>query len=140
MEALGERQRLGVVFAADVASAIVAIVRVARNQSGGSLSARGGQSADEGQSGGSLSVRGGQSADEGRLRELLSRPLHVCSGETPSWTELVSKCAERLRAAGLEVPPPRFESARDTQFVSVDVGPLDNATVIHRKKNPFFPL
>ena len=52
--------------------------------------------------------------------------LHVCTDERPTWVELVNLAAAMLREAGCDVGTPQFARERDTGFVSVDVGALDN--------------
>ena len=53
------------------------------------------------------------------------RSLHICCEEAPTWPALVRSAVASLRAAGVEVPEPRFDRTRDTGFISVDFGALD---------------
>ena len=53
--------------------------------------------------------------------------LHICADERLTWVTFVHQAAAALEAEGLEVPTPRFDAERDTGFVSVDFGALDNA-------------
>ena len=58
----------------------------------------------------------------------LPRALHICQDETPTWVELVGLFAEALREHGVHVEAPiRLTPTRDTGFVSVDVGALDGS-------------
>lgn len=52
--------------------------------------------------------------------------LHLCTDEAPTWVDLVAGVAEALVAQGLTVPPPAFDAGKDTRFVSVECGALDN--------------
>ena len=70
----GRTVPLSVVFADDVAAAVVAAVDAA--------------------------------ADTGRAAALAGARLHLCSDETPTWSELVTGFAEELRSQGTPVPPP----------------------------------
>jgi len=53
--------------------------------------------------------------------------LHICQAESPTWPQLVRALAEALRAQGVPVPPPSFDETRDTRFLSVDFGHLEGS-------------
>lgn len=92
--AFGRQTPLSVVFADDVAQAVLELVDTAATAAGA----------------------------EG----LAGARLHLCTDEAPTWVDLVAGFAEALVAEGLKVPPPAFDASKDTRFVSVECGALDN--------------
>ena len=93
----GRTRPIGMVGAADVAEAVCAAVRCGEGGGGG-------------EGGGDAFVA-----------------CHVCSDETPTWVELVEMAASELQRLGLDVPAVRLDDGRDSGYVSVDCGPLDNS-------------
>ena len=102
---------ISVVAAADVASAVCAALEqslTSRLWCGHSASSDLASSGDT-SSGGKLSA------------------LHVCADEKVSWPELVCLFDAALRQhESLDVPALRLDASRDSGFVSVDCGALDN--------------
>ncbi|KAL1510515.1 hypothetical protein AB1Y20_006819 [Prymnesium parvum] len=114
--ARGRVMPLGLVFAADVAEAIVQAVRQAPALHGAALSS---------------SLHGAEALSpplHGADALTSATPVHICSEWRPTWVELVERLAELLRTRGeLEVPPVQFDESKDTRFVSVDCGALDGS-------------
>jgi nucleoside-diphosphate-sugar epimerase len=112
---------VSLVAAADVGRAVCAVCAVAA--CGGAESLRQAIIARRG-----LQV---QVADrEGDISTHAVQPLaamNICADEALTWSAVVQAYATALRHEGLEVPAVRFDSQRDTSFLSVDCGHLDNS-------------
>ena len=101
-EMSGRELPLGIVAAADVASAIVALL--------------------EQQSPSQASSSSSSTPQQGSFTA-----LHIASDERPTWCDLVRMFAHELRVSGMQVPNVRFTDNKDSGFVSVDCGALDTA-------------
>ena len=115
---LGTQLPLSVVSAEDVATAVCAAV-----QSRDSWAVNGAWPGAES----SQLARSGQSSNEGNATARAIHAVHVCADETPTWAELVRMFEAALRRHDtLDCPELRLDDGRESGFVSVDCGALDN--------------
>ena len=99
---------ISLVFAEDVATAVLAAARLS-----GELRAPAGAAAGAAASAAGGATNGAaNSAVGGKAR--LGRAIHICCEETPSWAELAAAAADRMRTHGIEAPTPRIDHSRDT--------------------------
>ena len=91
-EMSGRELPLGIVAAADVASAIVALLE-------------------------QQSPSGASSSSSSTPQQGSFTALHIASDERPTWCDLVRMFAHELRVSGMQVPNVRFTDNKDSGFV-----------------------